>query len=102
MEGADWLTRFFALTVAVVDETHAIFVEEPHLVGGVAAGSAEPSSHEHEFARDVEARQLGLFLECALDLADDLGCESFVGVEVEDPFVLDRDVIERPIALLAE
>ena len=102
VERADFGADLLALAVPVVDEAHALHVEQTHLVGGVAACPLEPLAHEHELVRDVEAVLLGIALEELVDLLDELGCESFVGVEVEDPLVLERDVLDGPVALLAE
>ena len=77
-------------------------MEEPHLIRRVSARAPDPRSIENHLVGDKEAGLGRGAFDQLRHLAHQFGCEPFVRVEVKHPVVLQRDVVDRPVALRAE
>ena len=73
---------YFTLTMAVVDKSQPMLVEEPHLIPRMLAGAIQPLSAKQEFAGYLVSPDGWIGRDDLTQFPDQFRCEAFIGIKV--------------------
>lgn len=104
-----WLVQFSHAACGVLENLAVAMLRKPGLSqfeeAGLKewkhAGAANPPAHEHEFVRS-EIRTFFISSDDGHQFLVELGRDALICVEMQNPPMLERDIFDRPVALLRE